>query len=158
MGKLVMRRSAADNVYLHKDFHGALSAGLQYLEDHYGPEAVREYLRDFTLAYFAPLRERLAQEGLSALKTHFEEMYALEGGEVSVRLAEDGSELTITVHSCPAIKHMREHNYAIADSFFETTRTVNEALCEGTEFAAELVECQCGEGRCVQRFFRRPTQ
>ena len=32
----VIRRNAADNVYLHKDFHGALSTGLAYLEQRYG--------------------------------------------------------------------------------------------------------------------------
>ena len=49
-----MRRTASDNVYLHKDFHGALSAGIEYLHQRYGEDAVREYLRRFTLAFHAP--------------------------------------------------------------------------------------------------------
>ena len=46
MAKQVMRRNAADNEYLHKDFHGALSAGLEYLHDQYGEAAVREHVED----------------------------------------------------------------------------------------------------------------
>ena len=44
MSKQVMERRAFDNEYLHKDFHGALSAGIEYLHSHYGPQAVRDYL------------------------------------------------------------------------------------------------------------------
>ena len=65
-----MTRSASDNAYLHKDFHGALSGGIEYLHSRYGDEAVREYLRQFTLSYFAPLRRQLQQRGLAALAEH----------------------------------------------------------------------------------------
>ena len=41
MAKEVMRRQASDNPYLHRDFHGALSAGIEYLDRHYGEDAVR---------------------------------------------------------------------------------------------------------------------
>jgi hypothetical protein len=36
MTRLRMERRASDNTYLHKDFHGALSAGLDYLRLTYG--------------------------------------------------------------------------------------------------------------------------
>jgi len=156
MAKEVMRRRASDNVYLHKDFHGALSAGIEYLHEHYGEQAVRDYLRQFTLAFYAPLREQLRERGLVALKEHFERIYELEGGEVEMTLSPD--ELTIHVAACPAVMHMREHGYPIARLFFETTRTVNETLCEGTPFAAELVEYDEQTGRSLQRFFRRRGQ
>ena len=154
MPREVMRRQAADNAYLHKDFHGALSCGLDYLESHYGAEAVREYLRDFVRAYYAPLRDALRRDGLPALRQHFEHLYRVEGGEVEFALSAD--ELVIRVAACPAVTHMRRQGYPVARSFLETTRTVNEALCEDSPFAAELVAYAPETGRSVQRFYRRP--
>jgi hypothetical protein len=151
--KEVIRRSASDNVYLHKDFHGALSTGIDYLDKHYGPEAVREYLHIFTRSFYSPLIESLKQRGLIALKEHFEKVYSIESGTVRIDLAED--ELIIEVESCPAVMHMRENGYKVADLFFETTRTVNEALCEDSPFEAELVSYDQQTGRSKQRFYRR---
>ena len=152
MAKEIMERRAADNEYLHKDFHGALSAGIDYLQNHYGAEAVRDYLRKFTRTYYGPLREKLGREGLSALKEHFEKLYEIEGGEVEIEFGAD--ELVVRVESCPAVTHMRANGHKVADLFEETTRTVNEALCEGSAFLAELVEYDRQSGRSVQRFYR----
>jgi hypothetical protein len=151
--KEVMRRQASDNVYFHPDFHGALSGGIEYLHETYGEGVVRDYLREFTLSYFAPLRKALLANGLIALKDHFEAIYRLEGAAVQFDFSPD--ELTIRVPACPAVRHMRERGYPVARLFHETTRTVNEALCEDTPFAAELMEYDPQTGRSVQRFSRR---
>ena len=151
--KEVMRRQAADNAYLHKDFHGALSCGIEYLHEHFGEKAVRDYLREFALAFYAPLRQALREKGLGALKAHFEAVYRQEGGEARFELSEH--ELVIRVAACPAVQHMRAHGQPVARLFHETTRTVNEALCEGTPYVAELVEYEPQTGRGVQRFRRR---
>jgi len=153
MPKKVMRRSASDNQYLHMDFHGALSAGIEYLDQRHGPEAVRAYLRRFADSYYAPLKEQIRARGLPALREHFEGVYALEGGEIDVEASQD--ELLIKVQSCPAVTHMRQHGYPVARLFHETTRTVNAALCEGTPFSAELLEYDHDSGRSVIRFWRR---
>jgi predicted ArsR family transcriptional regulator len=152
MAKEVLRRSARDNRYLHKDFHGALSVGLEYLEDLFGEEAVREYLRQFARAYYAPLTADLKRRGLVALKEHFAALYEEEGGEVRVRLSED--ELRIEVAKCPAVSHVRARGYPVARLFRETTRTVNETICEGTPYSAELLDYEPGTGRGVQVFRR----
>lgn len=148
-----MRRQAADNRYFHQDFHGALSCGIEYLHTHYGEEAVRDYLREFTLAFYAPLRQALRARGLAALREHFAALYRAEGGEAAFALSAD--ELVIRVAACPAVRHMRAHGQPVARLFHETTRVVNETLCEETPFAAELVEYDPQTGRSVQRFCRR---
>jgi len=153
MPREVMRRQAGDNVYLHRDFHGALSGGIEYLDQRYGPEAVRDYLRGFVLSYYAPLRERIAAEGLEALRQHFADLHATEGGDATITLT--GDEVVIEVAVCPAVTHMRQYGYPVARLWVETTRTVNEALCEGTPFAAELLEYDEQTGRSLQRFYRR---
>jgi hypothetical protein len=151
--KEVMRRKASDNVYFHPDFHGALSSGIEYLHEKYGEKAVRDYLHEFTLTFHTPLRQALQEKGLVALKDHFESLYRLEGGEVQFELSAD--ELTIRVPACPAVRHMRARGYPVARLFHETTRVVNEALCEGSPYEAELVEYHPETGRSVQRFRRR---
>lgn len=153
MAKEVIRRTARDNVYLHKDFHGALSAGIEYLDRNFGEEAVRQYLRQFAAAYYAPLIAAVRQRGLAALRDHFAKVYQEEGAEVRLRLTDD--ELFIEVDACPAVTHMRRHGYAVARLFHETTRTVNEALCQSTPFAAELLNYDEETGRGVQHFYRR---
>ena len=89
MPKEVMRRQAADNEYLHKDFHGAMSCGIQYLQDTYGPEAVIEYLQRFTDAYHSPLKQKLIEQGLPALAEYTRGIYELEGGDIEIDLNED---------------------------------------------------------------------
>jgi hypothetical protein len=151
--KEIIHRTARDNEYLHKDFHGALSVGLEYLETNYGQQAVRDYLRQFGRRFYAPLTADLKQRGLAALEEHFTRLYETEGGRVEVTSSDD--ELQIAVEACPAVTHMREQGYPVSPLFHETTRTVNEAICEGTPYAAELLDYDDQTGRAVQRFFRR---
>ena len=150
-----MRRKAADNEYLHKDFHGALSAGIDYLERNYGEQAVRDYLRQFATSFYAPVTEAINQRGLVAFREYLAIVYEKEGGKVRFDLSED--ELTVHVEACPAVMHMRKHGYPVARLFHETTKTVNEAICEGTPFAAELLEYDRETGCSVQRFKRRAS-
>ena len=153
MAKEIMRRKAADNEYLHPDFHGALSAGIDYLERNYGEQAVRDYLRQFATSFYAPVTEAINQRGLVAFREYLAIVYEKEGGQVRFDLSED--ELTVHVEACPAVMHMRKHGYPVARLFHETTKTVNEAICEGTPFAAELLEYDPETGRGIQRFARR---
>lgn len=154
MGKEYIRRTASDNVYLHKDFHGALSGGIEYLEKNFGEEAVRQYLRQFTASFYAPLIEALRTRGLVALSEHFAKVYKDEGAAVRMNLTDD--ELFIELDACPAVTHMRQHGYPVARLFYETTKTVNETLCQSTPFAAELLEYDDETGRSIQHFYRRP--
>ncbi len=153
MPKQIMHRDASDNQYLHQDFHGALSAGIEYLHEAYGEAAVRDYLWQFARSFYAPLTAALQKSGLDALQEHFVQLYALEGGQCCFACSTD--ELRIVVEACPAVMHMRAQGYPVARLFRETTETVNRAICAGTPFAAELVEYEEQTGRSVVRFYRR---
>ena len=153
MPKQTMHRTAGDNEYLHRDFHGALSVGIEYLHTHYGEEAVREYLWQFARTFYSPLTEALNRRGLVVLEEHFRNIYALEGGDVRFALSDD--ELRIEVDACPAVMHMRRQGYPVARLFRETTEIVNRAICHETPFAAEVLDYDDETGRSVQRFHRR---
>jgi predicted ArsR family transcriptional regulator len=153
MPKKVMRRTAADSVYLHKDFHGALSAGIEYVHQCYGAQAVRDYLRRFAASYYAPLTAAMRQRGLAAMKEHLERVYQTEGGTIEITCSED--ELLLEVMACPAITHMRACGYPVARLFCETTRSVFAAICEDTPFAVEVLEYDDSTGGSRVRFHRR---
>jgi len=149
----MIRRNAADNVYLHKDFHGALSTGLAYLEQRYGAEAVRDYLRQFASTFYAGVTGAINERGLIALREHLERIYALEGGQIRITCTPD--ELLLEVEACPAVTHMRQHGYAVAPLFYETSKTVYAAICEGTPFESEWLRYDEESGRSAVRFRRR---
>jgi hypothetical protein len=148
-----MQRQAADNAYLHRDFHAALNLGLRYLREHFGPEAVRDYVREFARTYHAPLRDRLMGGDLAALAEHIRHIHATEGADVEIELSADG--LVVRVPFCPALRHIRLLGQEPDETFIETTRSLNEGLCEGTPFAAELLHYNPDTGASVQRFVRR---
>lgn len=153
MPKDVIERKASDNEYMHKDFHGALSMGLDYIAEHYGEDAVREYLWGFGISFYAPLKKALAERGLVALEEHFAKIYNDESADFKITLSDD--ELLVEVAACPAVMHMREQSYKVSPLFIETTKTVNEAICDGTPFAAELTAYDEQTGKSKQRFYRR---
>lgn len=153
MAREIMERRAADNAYLHKDFHGALNCGIVYLQRHYGEAAVRQWLWDFAQHWYGPLRQRLAAGDLDALREHIETLYRTEGAAVQIEQTPD--ELRVQVSACPAVAHLRSRGEAVSPLFVETTRTVNEALCAGTPFAAALLAYDAETGSSLQRFRRR---
>jgi hypothetical protein len=153
MAKEVMTRRAADNAYLHKDFHGALSTGIAFLTERYGAEETREYVRRLARGFYAPLTREIRERGLPALRDHLARVYQTEGAEVSLTLS--GDELLLEVPRCPAVTHMRGHGYAVAPLFFETSRTLYEAVCEGTPFASSWEAYDPETGSTRVRFHRR---
>lgn len=151
--KQVMNRSAADNAYMHKDFHGALSRALIYLQDHFGDESVREYLRQFATAFYAPLRIDINTRGLVALKEHYEQIYKIEGG--AVVFTGSGDDMLMTAQNNPAVVYLRQQGQPVAPLFSETIKTVNEAICQGTPFAVEMLSYDETTGASSVRFSRR---
>ncbi|HOD51572.1 MAG TPA: hypothetical protein PKY01_18170 [Candidatus Hydrogenedentes bacterium] len=136
---------------VHKDFHGALSFGIQFLDEQYGMAGLEEFFTRAAKAVYAQLIKNLRERGLEALKEHWDTVFGLEDGDFETRY-EDGV-LVLDVRTCPAVHHMRANNYRVADHFCEHTRIVNEAICAGAGYACS-VEYDQEAGRCVQRFWR----
>ena len=154
MSKKIMVRKAADNEYLHKDFHGAMNLALEYLRKRFGGGAVRDYLRQYAKSFHAPLTRQLRRRGLGALEDYIKKIYALEGAPVSVRRARD--ELVFKTRYCPAVQHVRRLKQAVSPLFIETERAVYGAICENTPYIHELVSYDRQTGRSVQRFYLAP--
>ena len=136
---------------VHKDFHGALSFGVQYLQDNYGRDAMEEYLRTAGLAVYKPLIDALKEDGLCALAAHWARIFTLEEGDFDLSFR-DGR-LVLRVNKCPAIHHMKTVNYRVADRFCETTRIINEEICHAAGYECSTTYDQAS-GSCVQEFWR----
>ena len=154
MAKLTLRITPEDNLYLPLEFHGELSGQLDYIEEKYGPDAVREYLRDFARCFYRPVREQLQERGLIALRERFEEVYRHEGAHFSIDFCDD--EMTVEVEACPGVTFMRKNSLVVARLWNETYKTTYETICEGVPFAVELLEYDEETGHSVMRFWRQP--
>lgn len=152
MSQKVMRGKPSDHPYLHKDFHGALSFAATYVEQQFGAEGLAEFLHTAARNVYRPLFGRIRRQGLPALRDHLQDVFSKEGGEFKLTCGD--AELVIEVTKCPAISHMRDRGYEIAEHFCEITRIVNRAIAEETGYGSS-VEYAPEQGACVQRFWRK---
>jgi len=149
VSRKVLRGRPSDQPYLHKDFHGALSFAVDYVEDRFGEDALRELLHRVARTVYSPLIERARETGLDAIREHLCEVFAKESGDFEVTVKDH--ELVFEVKKCPALSHMREQGYRVAKHFCETTRVVNETIAQELGWQSS-VEYDQENGTCTQRF------
>lgn len=155
MAKEVMERKASDNKYLHKDFHNIMNLGIEYLRIHFGEESVREYLRQFSDAYYKPLKTAVMEKGIVAFKEHYENIYAIEEALDKLKITFSVDEMVVNVKLCPAVEHMKKSGVTVSPLYYEMTKTVNETICQGTPYKFELLSYDSETGASVERFSRR---
>jgi hypothetical protein len=153
MSKQTILRKASDNPYFHKDFHIALNNGIDYLHKNFGEKAVREYLTQFASAYYAPLKRALEENGLLAIREHYEKIYKIESAVFDMVFSQD--ELIIHLSASPAVLHIKKNGHPVSPCFHETVTTVNKEICSNTLFECELLEYKQENGSYRLRFFRR---
>jgi len=154
--KIIMNRKAADNKYLHRDFHITLNILLEYIESQYGREAVIQYLSQFTKAYHQPLHEQLMAGNMTALQDYLTQIYQKEEWPVRIRAGEDFIELQ--QDACPGISHIKAAGKQPSACYMETYLTVYETLCEGTPFQYRLQHFDRETGACTQLFTKREEE
>ena len=153
MLKKMISRKASDNEYLHKDFHIALNYGIDYLHEKFGVEAVREYLAHFAEAWYSPLKKSLIENGLIAVKNHYEKIFQIEQAEFTMH--PDDDELIIRLAASPAVMHIKANGHPVSELFRETIAVVNKAICKDMPFNCEVCEYHQENGGYTLRFFRR---
>lgn len=153
MAKLVMDRQAADNKYLHRDFHISTDTGLRYLGTRYGDTAVQEFLKQFTRAWYAPLASAIRREGLDALRKHITKIYEIEEAADSVHTVLEEGELRILEDRNPALSYMRSLGYEPSPWYGELIAGVNRYIAEMAGIGFELQSYDRETGRAAYRFF-----
>ena len=153
MGIKTMTRAAADNKYLHRDFHVSTDIGINYIGTHYGNEGVVEYLRRYATSFLSPLVEEIKKDGLVALKRYFEDLYMQEEmPEVLHTVLSDGL-LEVTIDRCPAVTFMRKSGHTPSKWYIETVNTVYKTVAEATGIGFELLYYHTEDGSSSYRFF-----
>jgi len=155
MGKISIDRRAADNKYLHRDFHAALDQGLMYLGERYGDNAVSDYLRSFAKGFYAPLIARARDVGFAALRQHIESIYEIEEASEAVTVVETDGELRVSVSACPAVAFMKSVGHTPSKWYKQTTSAVNETIADELDCGFSMISYDEETGAAEYRFFKR---
>jgi|GEM_PF-191533 len=152
----VIERKASDNKYLHKDFHIALNLLLTYLYEHFGKDALVDYLKQYSQAYHKPLNQKLISGDIEALVIYFKDIYEKE--EWPVNISSDENSIEITQDACPAITHIVQKGGKLCPYYRETYNTVYKTICENTSFEYVLEYFNDETGACKQIFNRKDVK
>lgn len=131
------------------DFYFAINATFRWIHDNWGAQGLLDYWRALGREHFADVTARFRDGGMDAVRDYWQAFFDEEpGGDVTVERTGDDA-VTITVRSCPAIKHLRDHGREIMPLYCRHCQVVSEAMCEGAGIA---VQVDGGDGSCVQTF------
>lgn len=134
------------------DFYFAINATFRFIHDNWGETALIDYWQALGREHYAELTERFRQGGIDAVREYWQAFFDEEpGGDVCVE--QDGDTVTITVRTCPAIKHLRDHGREIMPLYCRHCEVVSRAMCEGAGIG---VSVEGGGGSCVQVFSQEP--
>ena len=132
------------------DFFFAVNATFRHILENYGEEALHRYWEEMGREHYRGVTEAMQERGLEALKEHWEQLFPQEPGS-EAELALDGDCLTLTVKTCPAILHLKQHRREVSPVYCDHCTYVSRGMCEP---AGVSVEVSGGGGSCVQAFRR----
>jgi len=125
-----MRYRETGNVHL--DFHRTTNGTIGYLRQRYGIEMLDNILRRTAQDVYRAIRDDLMAGNPEHLLEHWTYYLEREGGEFTVERTP--TEISVTVHSCPAAAYLAERGIPLDPAFRHQTTVLNEALAEGTPF------------------------
>lgn len=155
MEKLHIERKAADNKYLHKDFHVTADIGIAYVGENYGDIAVKEYLMQYAKSFYKLLAEEVNKNGLKALEDDFKNVYKKEECLEDLQTELTENSLKVKVEKCPAITFMKSIGHNPSKWYKETTYTTYKVLADmcGLDFVVKYYNEEDGSTEFV--FTRR---
>lgn len=136
---------------IHKDFHGALSAGFQFLDERYEKKILKEYLIQVAENLYKGLINKIKRNGIVELERYWKEIFTEEGGEFKIK--RDKNKIILEVEKCPAISHMKEKKYSIHNDFCLQCKVINEVIAEKTGYIFKI-EYDVKKGKCRQEIFK----
>lgn len=130
------------------DFYFAVNTTFRFIRLRRGEAGLRQYWEDLGTRYMAPVTEIWRRHGLPGVANYWRDFYAAEpGGEVTVTV--EPGQVILDVHTCPAIRHLRDHGREIEPLFCQHCYFTSEAAGRG---AAVTVRLEGGGGSCRQTF------
>ncbi len=145
----IVDRRAADNEYFHRDFHSSLNKGVDYVGEKYGKDVLIDYLTRYTKNIYKPVFAAIETEGLAAIEAKILDTYKKEKAEDAVSTCLKDDKLTVTVHYCPAVKHLKKIGRTVSKWYPYTTEVVMSVLAEaaGYRFTMESYDAETGAAK-----------
>ena len=138
--------------YIHKNFHGALSVCLEFLDKNFGKKEVEEYLKQVAKSIYGWLIKKIKKGGLFEVEKYWNEIFKEEEGEFKIE-RKGNKEIILKIERCPAISFMKEKNYPIYYNFCIQCKIINEFIGEKTGFNFDIKYDI--DGKCEQKFIKK---
>ncbi len=132
------------------DFYCAINATFRFILARFGMEGLRGYWTQLGQKYYSPVSLRWQGGGMPAVAAHWRAFFQAEPG-ADVQVEESPDEVKVSVRTCPAIRHLREHGREIVPSFCQHCYFVSEAIAAP---AGMTVRVCGGNGSCTQTFIK----
>ena len=127
---------------------------LQYGYEKYGEDGLREYLTQFVLAFHKPLLAKVKERGLAAIADYLTWLYTEEEAPDALDTVLTEDSLDVTVHYCPAVKHMKFREFTPHKSFEMGTGALYEIIAAQSGLGFEMRSYDHDTGAAKFRFFR----
>jgi hypothetical protein len=124
-----------DTGEVHKDFHLATNATIDFVLSEYGIDFLKELFGRTAKNVYKDIYENLQKGDHKPLLEHWKYYYTREQGVFSVSERDGG--FTFHVTECPACRHLKEKNTPITDNYYLQISLLNEAWAENTPFTIE---------------------
>lgn len=135
---IVQEYKSGELEYFHPDFHSSMNMGVDYMAVTYGEEALKAYLTQYTKAVYRKRMEVIKQEGLSAIQNMILDTYNKEHAPEAVETKLEEGKLSVVVHWCPAVRHLRKTGREVSKWYSWTTSVVMGVLAEECGFIFEM--------------------
>lgn len=135
---VILEYTSGNLEYFHPDFHSSMNMGVEYLGITYGEESVKDYLIQYTKAVYRKNINKIKEEGLAALQSMILDTYDKEHAPEAVETKLQDNTLAVTVHWCPAVRHLRKTGREVSQWYPCTTSVVMQTLAQECGFAFEM--------------------
>lgn len=138
---------------VHLDFHGTVNTTAEYIFEKYGADALHEIFFATGRDVYKDIREHLQKNDTSELVNFWKYFLDRENGDYEIY--EENGQITLTVKSCPAVRHVKKLGLKISPEFCSQTVYVNKGMTDGTPYEIETLKT--GDCSCIQTLRRRKS-
>ena len=121
-----------DTGEVHKDFHLATNATIDFVLAEYGNNFLKELFDRTAKKVYKDIYENLQKGNYTPLLEHWKYYYGREQGVFTISEGDGG--FTFHVTECPACRHLKGKNIPITENFYLQISLLNDAWSEDTPF------------------------
>ena len=138
-----------DTGEVHKDFHLATNATIDFVLSEYGIDFLKELFSRTAKNVYKDIYENLQKGDYQPLLEHWKYYYTREKGVFTVVESDGGFSFNVT--DCPACRHLKEKNTPVTENFYLQISLLNESWSENTPFTIETQLISEGEYKMLVR-------